>query len=265
MIEPTVLAGWILWPGLGLCLGSFANVLIHRLPKDESIIWPDSHCPRCRAPIAFYDNIPLLSFLVLRGRCRNCRKPISARYPLVEAVVAVGGTALWLRWPGDWVWTLLSLLAVAALTAITCIDWDELIIPDELSFGLLALGLLASPFNPLFSGGPLWRAAQSLGGAAAGFGICWGVAMLGEKIFKKDAMGGGDVKLLAAIGAWTGALGAYDCILIASLIGAAYGGSLLLRKKIRRQDPIPFGPFLSAAAVFNLFYLLPFGFPFHNL
>lgn len=250
------------WTGLGLCVGSFVNVLIHRLPEEQSILHPRSRCPKCETPIVFYDNIPVLSFLLLRGRCRRCRKPISRRYPLVEASCGALGAGLSLRWPGDPLWTALALVAAGMLLAVALIDWDTFLIPDSLSLGLLAAGLLLAPFNPLLEGTMGWRWLHSLGGAAAGFFGCWAIAELGERIFKKEAMGGGDVKLLAAVGAWSGVLGAFDCMVVGSALGAVYGVGLLILGRIRRQDPIPFGPFLSAGAVFNFFFLLPFGFPF---
>lgn len=247
---------------LGLIIGSFLNVCIHRMPRDESLLRPPSHCPRCKKPVAPYDNVPVLSFLWLGGRCRHCRKPISPRYPAVELLTGLVFAGLCWRWQGQPGWALAASAASAALLAIAFIDWDTFLIPDVLSLGLVAAGLLASPLNPILGDGLLARAGFSLGGAAVGFGLCYGVAVFGEWVFKKEAMGGGDVKLLAGVGAWSGALGAIDCLVVASLLGSLYGGALLLRRRLKRQDPIPFGPFLSAAAVFNFFYLLPFGFPF---
>ena len=250
------------WVILGLSLGSFVNVLIHRLPGGKSLFLPPSHCPRYGKPVAFYDNVPVLSFLWLRGRCRRCGQPISWRYPAVEVLLGALAFGLWRRW-GDPAWTTAALVAVSALVAVAFIDWDTFLIPDELSVGLLGLGVLTAAVNPAFSGSFPWRLAASLGGAAAGFAMSWAVATFGEALFKREAMGGGDIKLLAAVGAWSGALGAFDCLLLGSMVGAVYGAALLARRKVRRQDPIPFGPFLSAAAVFNFFHILPFGFPFN--
>jgi leader peptidase (prepilin peptidase)/N-methyltransferase len=255
---------WFFWLAIGLALGSFTNVVIHRLPRERSVVNPGSHCPRCKAPIAFYDNIPVLSWLLLRGKSRCCGKPISARYPAVEAFVGAVALGLWWRWFGWWPWVGAALLASAGLTAVALIDWDTFIIPDELSLGLWLLGTVLAPFNPMHPGSPLVKVAFSVAGGVFGFALCFGILLLGKRVFKKDAMGGGDVKLLAAVGAWTGVLGAYDCIVIASFLGAAYGVWQIARKKLERRDHIPFGPFLSAAAVFNFFYLIPFGFPFHQ-
>lgn len=248
---------------LGSCLGSFINVVVLRLPREQSIVSPGSRCPRCRKPIAFYDNIPILSWVLLRGRCRFCRGRISPRYPSVELAMALLSVLLWRRWHGEPAWAAAAVLAAGALLAVALIDWDTFLIPDELSLGLLVAGLLAAPLNPFFSGdGRPWALLQSLQGAAIGFGLCWATAAIGERLFKKEAMGGGDIKLLAAVGAWSGGLGAFDCLMVGSLLGSVYGVGLMARRRIRRSDPIPFGPFLSAAAVFNFFCRLPWGFPF---
>lgn len=254
----SALAAW-----LGGSLGSFANVLIHRLPREQSVVRPRSRCPRCKAAIAAYDNIPVLSWLWLRGRCRRCAKPIPWRYPAVELVVALLGVALWRRWAEHPLWAFACIVAAALLVAVAAIDWETFLIPDELSLGLLALGLAIAPLNPILNAQGPWRALLgSMVGGAIGFALCYAVAELGERIFKKEAMGGGDIKLLAAVGAWTGGVGAFDCLMIGSFLGSAYGLWVLARGRLKRADPIPFGPFLSAGALFNLFVLLPLGFPF---
>lgn len=265
MIHPSIIANgfeaaW--WLVFGLALGSFVNVVIHRLPRSRSLWRPVSHCPRCRAPINYRDNIPVLGWLLLRGRCRHCAKPISCRYPLVEALNGAAALGLWWRYRGDPVWTALAICAASALLAVAFIDLDTFLIPNELSLGLLAAGLLLAPLNPVFAGGAWLGWGPSFGGALAGLAICWGVAAFGEWAFKREAMGGGDIKLLAAVGAWSGWLGAFDCLIVASFLGAAYGVALLARRKLRRRDAIPFGPFLSLAGVLNFFVILPFGFPF---
>jgi leader peptidase (prepilin peptidase)/N-methyltransferase len=249
---------------LGACLGSFVNVLIHRLPNDESIVWPPSRCPRCRKGIAFYDNVPLLSWLLLAGRCRRCHGAISPRYPLVELAVACLALGLWRRWGAESpAWAALAAVAAGALVAVALIDWDTFLIPDELSLGLLVLGLCAAPLNPCFGDVPAWKSFfYALRGGAAGFALCYATAWFGERLFGREAMGGGDIKLLAAVGAWSGALGAFNCLMLGSLVGSIYGVALLARGGAKRSDPIPFGPFLSAGAVFGLFVRLPPGFPF---
>ncbi|MBI3550867.1 MAG: prepilin peptidase [Elusimicrobia bacterium] len=249
---------------LGLIAGSFMNVCIHRLPEGGSLVRPRSRCPKCKTTIAWYDNVPVVSWVLLGAKCRKCRKPISARYPAVELLTALLYVALWRRWEGDVPFAAAACAATGVLVVIAYIDWDTFLIPDVLSLGLLAAGLAAAGINPLFSGSVGMRYAWSFLGALTGFAVCWGTAVMGEWAFKKEAMGGGDIKLLAAVGAWTGALGAFDCLIVASMFGAIYGVWLIAAKRLKRQDPIPFGPFLSAAAIFNFFYILPFGFPFEQ-
>lgn len=261
MSEMSLGAALFFW--VGAVLGSFLNVVAYRMPRGESIVFPGSRCPRCRKPIAFYDNIPVLSWLILRGRCRNCRRPISARYPAVEAFMAALSAGLWLRWSADPAWAAATVAAGAALVAVALIDWDTFLIPDELSLGLVGLGLLTAPLNPFFSAASWYGSVgRSFLGALIGFCLCWGIAAGGEWLFKKEAMGGGDVKLMAGIGACIGGVGAFDAMMVASFLGSIYGVSLMLRGTLKRSDPIPFGPFLSAAAVFSLFLRLPLGFPF---
>ncbi len=247
---------------LGSFYGSFLNVLIWRLPREESVVAPGSRCPLCLNPLAFYDNVPLLSWLWLRGRCRRCSGSISARYPLVELATAVLFSALWSRWPRAPFWMGAVCAAAGLFLAVAFIDAEHRIIPDELSLALLLLGLLVSPLNPFLraASAPWYLAVLwSLWGAFFGFLVGWAVAAIGERIFKKEAMGGGDVKLLAAIGAWGGALGAFDALFVGSFWGALYGMWLIRRRMIDRRGAIPFGPFLSAGAIFNFFYLFPWG------
>lgn len=246
----------------GSLYGSFLNVVIHRLPREESLVRPRSRCPRCKAMIAWYDNVPILSWLILGGRCRRCAKPISARYPLVEAATGLLAAGLERRWTDFPFWIAAAALACGALLAIALIDWDTFLIPDELSLGLVVAGLAFAPINPRLSGGPWWQTVLwSLFGAACGFAMGWAMAETGELLLKKEALGGGDVKLLAGVGAWAGATGAFDCLMIGSLIGSVYGVRLLLAGKAKRSDPIPFGPFLAIGAAFGFFVLLPLGWP----
>jgi len=249
----------------GSLYGSFLNVVIHRLPREESVVSPRSRCPHCGKPIGWSDNLPVLSWLLLKGKGRCCRKPIAARYPLVEAATALLAGGLWLKWGWTPVFAAGSVLACGALLAVALIDWDTFLIPDELSLGLALAGLLFSPFNPYFDAGPFgaWYLAPwwSVRGAVFGFLMGWAVAVGGEAVFKKEAFGGGDVKLLAGIGAWTGITGAFDALMIGSLVGSIYGLALLRSGRAKRSDAIPFGPFLAAGAAFNFFKLLPIGWP----
>ena len=246
----------------GSIYGSFLNVAVYRLPREESLVRPRSHCPRCGKTIAWFDNVPILSWLILGGRCRHCRKAIAARYPLVEAATGLLAAALRGRWTGEPAWTAAAVVACGALLAVALIDWDTFLIPDELSLGLLVAGVLVAPLNPYFAGEAWWAAVlRSLGGALVGFAMTWTIATVGELVLKMEALGGGDVKLLAGVGAWTGATGAFDCMMIGSFLGSIYGVRLLMAGKAKRSDPIPFGPFLAAAAVFDFFRLLPLGWP----
>ena len=246
----------------GAIYGSFLNVVVWRLPREESLVRPRSRCPHCRRPIAWHDNVPVLSWLILRGRCRHCRKSISIRYPLVEASAGFLAAGLARRWPQSSAWVVGASLAAGALLAVALIDWDTFIIPDELSLGLAAAGPFFSAVNPYFACGD-WRVSLwwSLRGALGGFALGWALAAGGEAAFKREALGGGDVKLLAGVGAWTGLLGAFDCLMVGSLLGTVYAVRQLVMKKAKRGDAIPFGPFLAAGAILNLFRLLPLGWP----
>jgi leader peptidase (prepilin peptidase)/N-methyltransferase len=237
----------------GLCIGSFLNVCVYRMPKGGSLVRPGSRCPHCRKPIKPYDNIPVLSWLILGGRCRNCRKPISARYPLVELSMGVLTAALCWRWEGRWIWLATAVAAAGMLLTLSLIDFDTFYIPDVLSLGLVALGLAAAPFNPWFEGSLLERWGASVFGAAAGLGSMWLLAWAGEKIFKKEALGGGDIKLMAGVGALFGWQGAFSTVMIGSCAGTVYGLTMMALGRVGRRDAIPFGPFLSMGAAVNLF------------
>ena len=234
----------------GACIGSFANVCIHRIPRDESVVHPRSHCPSCRSLIAWYDNIPLLSFLFLRARCRHCGTAISVRYPLVELLTAVVFLALWNRWGFD-ARTLIYMAMATGLIIAAFVDVDFMIIPDRISLGGIPAGLLASVWVPALHGVDTWQSAlvESLLGVVAGAGSLYLVSVLGRLAFKKDAMGLGDVKLLAAIGAFIGWPGVVFTILISSLIGSIVGVILILTRGKEWQSRIPYGPYLALAAL----------------
>lgn len=215
-----LLAAWVFL--LGASIGSFLNVVVARLPAGLSLVRPGSRCPRCQSPIAWHDNIPILSWLVLRGRCRRCRAPISFRYPAVEAL---GGLfALWAYSRHG-----LSLAALAefafagALVALSFIDLDTWLLPHALTWPLFAAGVLLSAAG---------LTATSFRGSLLGAGLGWGafalLAFLGEKAFRKEALGFGDVWLLGGIGAWLGAKALLPVVLLASLQGTAVGLALIL-------------------------------------
>lgn len=220
---------------LGLLVGSFLNVCIVRWPAEESVVRPRSRCPQCGTLIAWYDNIPVLSWLLLRGKCRGCGLPIPIRYPLVE--LAVGLVWLWAAWHyGAQVEALRAATFGTLLIGITMTDAREYIIPDEFSLGGTVLGVAFA-----FLGGALpW--SQALLGAAVGFGLLWLVAVLGTKAFGEDAMGGGDVKMMAMLGAFLG----WQGVLLTLFLGALAGTLIFLPLKLLGKERlVPFGIFLS--------------------
>ena len=244
--------GWILTALIGLVWGSFANVLIHRLPQGLSILKPGSRCPNCRHPIAFYDTLPLLSFLLLKGRCRRCRIHISLRYPCVELLTCLAALFLYFLWKPQWPWILLASFASMILVAIGWIDFKSFLIPDSLSLTFLLTGLLGAYWNPQLQSTPLPWWGMTLLSTLVGFAFAWAMAWMGEKVFRREALGGGDIKLLAGIGAWTGIPGIFHVLLTASALGVVYGTSLILLKRLNRKEPIPFGPFLALGTYIRL-------------
>lgn len=232
---------------VGCCLGSFFNVMIHRLPRNESILRPPSHCPRCSHPIPFYDNIPLVSYLLLRGRCRYCGTPIPLRYPLVEALTGGLFLLLFLRY-GPTPQFVIEGLLLSLLILITFIDLDTYLIPDVLSLSGLALGFACSFFTPRLS----WLA--SLLGIVLGGGFFFLIAVGYQTLRHKDGLGGGDIKLLGMIGAFFGWPGVLFTVLAASLIGTAVGGVVMWRSRKGLDTKLPFGPFLAGGALLYLFW-----------
>jgi leader peptidase (prepilin peptidase)/N-methyltransferase len=231
----------------GAIVGSFLNVCIIRLPKEESIISPGSHCPHCNHPIKFYDNIPLISYLLLRGKCRYCKRSISAQYPLVEGITAIGSLLLFLKYGLSWSY-LFYFSFVAALIIITVIDLYHQIIPDVISIPWIGVGLLGALIIPHIT------FFNSLLGILLGGGSLFVVATLYQWLFKREGMGGGDVKLLAMIGAFLGWESVILTILLSSLIGSITGIIIIALKGKDFKYAIPFGPFLSLGAVIALFY-----------
>lgn len=228
----------------GLTVGSFLNVVIWRLPRGESIISPPSHCPGCNQPIRWFDNVPLLSWILLRGRCRRCQTSIAVRYPLVEVTTGfLFVLAAW-RWGQHLPTTAVVSAALAALLAISVIDWDLKIIPDRITKPGIALAVLLAPVtilhptawigvtNPVVAA---W--IHALAGALAGAGVILAIRFLGTLAFRKEAMGLGDVKLLAFIGALTGPLAVLYALILACLLGAVIG---LLRLFWARRRPLRF-------------------------
>jgi leader peptidase (prepilin peptidase)/N-methyltransferase len=248
----------------GACVGSFLNVCIHRIPRELSVVTPRSACPHCGRPIPWYLNIPILSWLLLRGRCRFCAAPIAARYILVEALAGVLFLLVWLKFapsPGprplglapiaDWRLVPIYWLAVTGLVLGTFVDFEHMIIPDRVTLGGILTGLALSGLAPALHGetevmrGLLWSSLA----AAAGWGALWLTAAVGTWVFKKEAMGFGDVKLLSAIGAYLGSRAVFFSVLFSSLCGSIVGLTLVALKRREMQGRIPFGPYLSLAAL----------------
>lgn len=245
--------------GLGLLVGSFLNVVIYRLPvmltrrwQAESrelleleqpaserfnLLLPHSHCPSCRAKVAWYDNIPLLSWLLLRGKCRHCQTSIAVRYPLVELSCGLlSAVVAWHYGASGFTWA--ALLFTWVLLALTFIDADTMLLPDDLTLPLLWGGLLLSLWSGLVS------PAEAITGAVIGYLVLWSVYWAFKLLTGKEGMGYGDFKLLAALGAWLGPWMLPQIILLSSLFGAAWGIASALKKG---NQPMPFGPFLAAA------------------
>ena len=241
---------------LGAIVGSFLNVCILRIPKGESVIHPPSHCPHCKASIAFYDNIPLFSYLLLRGRCRACRERISPRYFAVELLTASLTVALFYKF-GLGPAFFSSFIFVAALIVISFIDLDVMIIPDVISLPGIVLGLVFSLAGPYVMDDPfeiIPSPLSSLIGLLAGGGFLLAVGWIYEVFTKVEGMGGGDIKLFAMIGAFLGWQSLLATLLFASLGGAAIGLTVMLVKGVGRRYPIPFGPFLCLGALLHLFF-----------
>ncbi|KMQ51144.1 Leader peptidase (Prepilin peptidase) [Chitinispirillum alkaliphilum] len=246
----------IILPGIfGLALGSFFNVLIWRIPKGISIVTPPSNCTNCGYRIRFRDNIPVLSYLYLRGKCRKCGMKISAVYPAVEVATAVLLAIIWqfsgfdlsVPWYQNIV-PLLRVISILLLIPISIIDLRHYIIPDRFTLPFLAVSLAVS-----FLPGDL-SPLQSILGALAGGGSLLFMGILGTYILKKeDSMGGGDIKMMAYLGALWGAQAALMGIVIAAFIGSLAGAVLMLTKKLDDEHRIPFGPFLAAGLAIAAF------------
>ncbi len=232
---------------LGCCIGSFLNVLIYRLPQKQSLVLPGSHCPQCGEDIAFYDNIPLLSYLILRGRCRHCRAWISPRYPMVEAMAGLLALALFRRY-GMEPQFFIEFVFVVMLLAIAFIDLDTFLIPNVLSLSGLVLGLLTSFLSIRLT----W--IDSVLGVVIGGGFLYLIAIGYQYLRHQDGLGGGDIKLLGMIGAFLGVPGVVLTVIVASVVGAAVGLIAMHRSGEGMKTMLPFGPFLSLGALVYTFW-----------
>ena len=262
--------GYPLAAGFGLLVGSFLNVVILRLPRrlewqwkrdslevlgepevydppPPGIVVERSHCPHCKHPLSWYENIPVFSWLALRGRCRHCHAPISVQYPLVELLTML--LVLCCVWQFGFGWKGFGAIVFSCfLVALSGIDLRTQLLPDQLTLPLMWLGLVAS-IDPLYL-----TAKQALVGAIVGYLSLWSVVWVFKQLTGKQGMGHGDFKLLAALGAWVGLKGILPTILLSSLVGAIVGSIWLAAKGRDRATPIPFGPYLAIAGWIVFFW-----------
>jgi len=243
----------------GCCVGSFLNVCIWRIPQNMSLSSPPSHCPKCNHKIPWYENIPLLSWIALRGRCSSCHEPISSRYFLVELLVGILFYLLWFKIILDK--QPISLLVLywvvtAFIVAMAFIDFDHRVIPDRLTYPLLFFGIA---YALIFPG--LWGTESILYAGLMAIGTLLGVtllmalfATLGEHLFKQEALGWGDVKYMAAVGACLGPKACFITLLAGSLIGSVYGVTMLAFRKGKLHSALPFGPFLAIGTFLTMLY-----------
>lgn len=252
----------------GLVIGSFLNVVILRLPQGISISVPRSHCPQCKNQISWYDNVPVLSYLILRGRCRRCKKKFSARYPFVEAITGVVSVLLWQKFGLTIEWAIFLAFS-SALIVLAFIDFDHRILPDVITLNGIWLGILTSVYlaepSPLVS----WlfhtagleltnprviALAASIIGMTIGGGLLWGVAEAYMRLRGIEGMGFGDVKMMAMVGAFLGAPLALLTIMLGSLLGSVIGLVFIKLADKTRQYELPFGTFLSFAGIVAVLY-----------
>lgn len=226
----------------GLMWGSFANVVILRLPKGESVVRPRSRCPGCSSAIKWYDNIPIISWLLLRGKCRQCKTPISARYPLVEFLSGLIFALIYLKYGQSWV-TLDYIVFGWSLLVVSFIDFDHMILPDVFTLSGIVIGLAGAAINPERS------FLNALAGMLMGGGFLWLIAYLYLLFRKEEGMGGGDIKLLAWMGAVLGWTSIPFIILGSSIVGSVVGLVLASRSGAGLKSTIPFGPYLALAAL----------------
>ena len=267
-----ILAFFSFW--LGACIASFLNVVIWRAPRGESIVSPPSHCPKCNSPIKWYQNIPILSWLALRGKCANCRAPISPRYICVELWGGLLFLAafLWLWLPTVPLWFAVTHVVVmwiwiALMIAGSFIDFDHQLLPDFTTVGGMILGvaesLVSICFNFVYGDGvqastwlKLTPLFWSLAGLVFGFGLLWLVRWLGSKAFKREAMGMGDVFLMGAVGALFGPIAVLVTLILSSVVGSVVGVSLILlsKTKLGGFTPIPYGPYICIGCLSWMFF-----------
>jgi leader peptidase (prepilin peptidase) / N-methyltransferase len=231
----------ILLFGLGLVAGSFLNVCIHRLPREESIAWPASHCTTCNRPLSWYENVPLLSWALLRGRCRTCRSPISLRYPLVELTTGVLFVAGYFAF-GPTPLLPVRLAFACAMVVLFAIDLEHQILPNEITLPGIAIGFICSLILP-----PGWR--SSLIGLFVGGVFPFLIAEAYLRIRGREGMGMGDFKMLAMVGAFLGWPLVWVTLILACILGIVIGGGALLISRRGMSTRMPFGTFIAVAAL----------------
>lgn len=245
----------------GAVIGSFLNVCIYRLPRGESVVHPGSHCPRCGAAIRWWQNVPIVSWILLAGRCAFCREPVSVRYPFVEALNALLWVAAGWRF-GVSPESLIYLPFLSGMVVLFFTDLDEQLLPDVVTYPLAALGFLLAAFNPrldlapgaLGAGTALARMGSAACGALLGAGVFVFLMVVWKALFVREAMGWGDPKLMLSVGAFLGIPGVVVTILFASFAGTLVNLPLLLAGRRRMTSEVPFGCYLAPVAVVMLFY-----------
>ena len=239
---------------IGAILGSFANVCIVRLPREKSVLWPPSHCPACGHRLSWWENVPLLSYIVLRARCRSCRRLISARYPVVEAICIVLSILLWLKLGHPLDYLLYFCLLVVPLVVISFIDLSHRVIPDVISIPGIFVGIGVRVVLEGSAGRYPQAALNSVAGALLGGAMLFLVAFAYERIKKREGLGGGDIKLIAMLGAFFGWRAAIFILFMSSVLGSIVGALLILVLRRDMKYAIPFGPFLALAGIIYLFF-----------
>ena len=261
-VELTAIIGFFsFW--LGACVASFLNVVAWRLPRGESIVSPPSHCPKCNAPIRWWQNIPIVSWLALRGKCANCREPISPRYIVVELLggclfLAVSCKVLASAPSANWpicvslfvMWTWVAMMLVGSV-----IDFDHKLLPDFVTVGGMVLGVAYGAFRSAIFRSP-FSILYSISGLAFGFGLLWLVRYFGSKAFKREAMGMGDVFLMGAVGALFGPVAVLVTLILSSVFGSVVGLSAVALSKTRlgRFTEIPYGPYICLGCLVWMFW-----------
>jgi len=241
---------------MGACIASFLNVVIWRVPRGESIVSPPSHCPKCNAGIKWYQNIPILSWLALRGKCANCKAPISPRYILIETLGGCLFLAAFLQcWPNDVFFIPVAWIWFSLMIAGSMIDFDHKLLPDFVTIGGMILGVLYNGAMSVFHHSWFFI-VYSLIGLAFGFGFLWLIRFLGSKAFKREAMGMGDVFLMGAVGALFGPIAVLFTLILSSVFGSIVGvGMVALSKtKFGKFVEIPYGPYICMGCLAWMFY-----------